>query len=204
MRDLLFDFDKMKSRNNLTKSRIIAAKLDSVIGLQTIDKFISDIMSGKLDVALLYRISVEYDDKIGFHAAWILEKLCEKTPDYAVIFVEELMISFNRFTNKSTIRQYAKLISRLLKYDTKNGLNEELSDKLRNLCPDSLIEGCFNQLIDKTSPISVKQMCCEVLLQYKDKEVWIKEELQAFCEQLSIQSSAASRAYRKKLLKDLC
>ena len=77
MRDLLFDFDKMKSRNNLTKSRIIAAKLDSVIGLQTIDKFISDIMSGKLDVALLYLISVEYDDKIGFHAAWILEKLCE-------------------------------------------------------------------------------------------------------------------------------
>lgn len=161
-------------------------------------------MSGRLDVALLYRISVEYDDKIGFHVAWILEKLCEKTPDYAVIFVEELMISFNWFTNKSTIRQYAKLISRLLKYDTKNGLNEELSDKLRNLCPDSLIEGCFNQLIDKTSPISVKQMCCEVLLQYKDKEVWIKEELQAFCDQLSIQSSAASRAYRRKLLKDLC
>lgn len=160
-------------------------------------------MSGKLDVALLYRISVEYDDKIGFHAAWILEKLCEKTPDYAVIFVEELMNSFNRLTNKSTIRQYAKLISRLLKYDKKNLLNEELSNILRNLGSDALIEGCFNQLIDKASPISVKQMCCEVLLQYKDKEVWIKEELQAFCEQLSLQHSAASMAYRKKLLKDL-
>lgn len=193
----------MKSKNNLAKSRVIAAKLDSVIGLQSIDKFISDIISGSLDVALLYRLSVEYDDKIGFHAAWILEKLCEKEPDYAVFFVDELMLSFNRFTNKSTVRQYAKLISRLLKDDTKNRLSEELSNKLRNLCSDSLIEGCFNQLIDKKSPISVKQMCCEVLLQYKDKEIWIKEELQAFCEQLSFQSTAASRAYRKKLLKDL-
>lgn len=193
----------MKSKNNLAKSRVIAAKLDSVIGLQSIDKFISDIISGRLDVALLYRLSIEYDDKIGFHAAWILEKLCEKEPDYAVFFVDELMLSFNRFTNKSTVRQYAKLISRLLKDDTKNRLSEELSNKLRNLCSDSLIEGCFNQLIDKKSPISVKQMCCEVLLQYKDKEIWIKEELQAFCEQLSFQPTAASRAYRKKLLKDL-
>lgn len=193
----------MKSKNNLAKSRVIAAKLDSVIGLQSIDKFISDIISGSLDVALLYRLSVEYDDKIGFHAAWILEKLCEKEPDYAVFFVDELMLLFNRFTNKSTVRQYAKLISRLLKDDTKNRLSEELSNKLRNLCSDSLIEGCFNQLIDKKSPISVKQMCCEVLLQYKDKEIWIKEELQAFCEQLSFQPTAASRAYRKKLLKDL-
>lgn len=186
------------------KQSDIESILAPAMGISAIDAFISRMQDEETEVMLLYKISVERKDKVGFHAAWILEKLCEKEPAYALFFIEDLINDFNKFSNKSTIRQYAKLISRLLKYDTKNRLSEELSDKLRNLCPDSLIEGCFNQLIDKTSPISVKQMCCEVLLQYKDKEVWIKEELQAFCEQLSIQSSAASRAYRRKLLKDLC
>lgn len=182
----------------------IETELDFPMGIVAINAFISRMQDEETEVMLLYKISVERKDKVGFHAAWILEKLCGKEPAYALFFIENLINDFNQFSNKSTIRQYAKLLAKLLKLKNKNRLFEDLNKVLDNSDANHVIEVCFEQIIDSETQFSVKQMCCEVLLQYKDKEVWIKEELQAFCDQLSIQSSAASRAYRKKLLKDLC
>lgn len=181
----------------------IETELDFPMGIVAINAFISRMEDEKSEIELLYQISMERKDKVGFHAAWILEKLCEKEPAYALFFIKPLMNDFNRFINKSTIRQYAKLLSNLLKLKNKNRLFEDLNEVLENANPIHIIEACFEQLIDSKTRFSVKQMCCEVLLHYKDKEIWIKEELQAFTEQLAHQTQPSARAFRKRLLKVL-
>ena len=181
------------------KQNDIETELDFAMGIEVINRFISRIEGEEIEVELLYQISIERKDKVGFHAAWILEKLCEKEADYALFFIDRLMIVFNQIENKSTIRQYAKLLSNLLKLKNKKRLSIDLINKLDNGQTNHIIETCFEQIIDSKTQFSVKQMCCEVLLNYIEKEVWIKDELEEFCKDLSLRNTPSAQSYRRKL-----
>lgn len=185
------------------KQSDIESILAPAMGISAIDAFISRMQDEETEVMLLYKISEERKDKVGFHAAWILEKLCGKEPAYALFFIENLINDFNKFSNKSTIRQYAKLLAKLLKLKNKNRLFEDLNKVLDNSDANHVIEACFEQIIDSETQFSVKQMCCEVLLHYKEKEEWIKEELDEFYQNLSFINTPSAKSYRKKLHKNL-
>lgn len=185
------------------EKELLCKELECPMGIAAIERFIERIEDGELSVAYLYELSMERNDKTGFHAAWILEKLCEKTPDYAEFLMEDLARDFGKNRNQSSMRAYAKLLSRLLRQQKRGKLSETLSIMLISANPDKQIEACFAFLINPKVRISVKQMCCELLLFYKEKETWIKEELQAFAENLTLQNTPAAQSYRKKLLKTL-
>ena len=57
------------------KQSDIESILAPAMGISAIDAFISRMQDEETEVMLLYKISVERKDKVGFHAAWILEKL---------------------------------------------------------------------------------------------------------------------------------
>ncbi len=181
----------------------LSEELDLTMGIDAIGRFIRRIEDGELPVALFYDISMERNDRTGFHAAWILEKLCEKTPDYACLFIDSMAKDFNKIQYQGSMRAYAKLLSRLLRQQKRGKLNETLSAKLQSLNPDKLIENCFLFLLNPKVRFSVKQMCCELLLHYKEKEIWIGEELHAFAAALALQTTPSAQSYRKKLLKSL-
>lgn len=188
---------------NEVEKEFLCIELDCPMGIVAIGRFIGRIEDGELPVSYLYELSMERNDKAGFHAAWILEKLCEKTPDYAEFLLEDLARDFDKIRNQSSMRAYAKLLSRLLRQQKRGKLSETLSTILLSINPDKQIETCFAFLINPKVRISVKQMCCELLLFYKEKETWIKEELQEFAANLALQNTPAAQSYRKKLLKAL-
>ena len=95
------------------------------------------------------------------------------------------------------------MLAKLLKLKNKNRLFEDLNKVLDNSDANHVIEVCFEQIIDSETQFSVKQMCCEVLLHYKEKEEWIKEELDEFYQNLSLINTPSAKSYRKKLHKNL-
>lgn len=188
---------------NEAEKEFLCVELDCPMGIVAIGRFIGRIEDGELPVSYLYELSMERNDKASFHAAWILEKLCEKTPDYAEFLVEDLARDFDKIRNQSSMRAYAKLLSRLLRQQKRGILHETLSTMLLSINPDKLIEACFSFIINPNVRISVKQMCCELMLFYKGKEGWIKNELHEFAAQLALQSTPAAQSYRRKLIQAL-
>ena len=147
----------------------------------------------------MFSVALENKTKAGFHAAWVLEKLCEKNPIYALYFVDELCEKFDRICNQSSMREFAKLLAGLLSKADKGRIDRELATKLQNLPKDKIIQRCFEFIIDKKVINSTKQNCCELLLFCIEKEDWIKDELQAYCDSLQLRCEPSSRAYRKRL-----
>ena len=168
-----------------TEKESLIKELDCSMGIAAIGRFIGKIEEGELSVVCLYELSME------------------RTPDYAELFIEELVGNFTKIQNQSSMRTYAKLLSRLLRQQKRGILHETLSAMLLSINPDKLIEACFSFIINPNVRISVKQMCCELLLFYKEKEGWIKDELHEFAAQLALQSTPAAQSYRRKLIKAL-
>ena len=65
----------------------IETELDFPMGIVAINAFISRMEDEKSEIELLYQISMERKDKVGFHAAWILEKLCENSSPFSYLYL---------------------------------------------------------------------------------------------------------------------
>lgn len=173
--------------------------MGNIHGREDICKIIAEIEDERLSIEKVFSVALENKSKAGFHAAWVLEKLCEKNPLYALYFVDELCERFDHICNQSSMREFAKLLAVLLAKADKGRLDQDLSTKLRNAPKDKIVQRCFEFLIDKKVINSTKQNCCELLLFCVEKEDWIKDELQAYCDSLQLRCEPSSMAYRKRL-----
>lgn len=173
--------------------------MGNIHGIEDIGKMIAEIEDERLSIVKVFSVALENKSKAGFHAAWVLEKLCEKNPLYALYFVDELCEKFDHICNQSSMREFAKLLAVLLAKADKGRLDQDLITKLRNAPKDKIVQRCFEFLIDKKVINSTKQNCCELLLFCVEKEDWIKDELQAYCDSLQLRCEPSSMAYRKRL-----
>lgn len=181
------------------KPEELVSLMENLHGREDICKMIAEIEDERLTIEEVFSVALENKSKAGFHAAWVLEKLCEKNPLYALYFVDELCEKFDHICNQSSMREFAKLLAVLLAKADKGRLDQDLSTKLRNTPKDKIVQRCFEFLIDKKVINSTKQNCCELLLFCVEKEDWIKDELQAYCDSLQLRCEPSSMAYRKRL-----
>lgn len=181
------------------KPEELISLMEKLHGREDINRMIEAVDDERLSIEDVFSVALENKTKSGFHAAWVLEKLCEKNPIYALYFVDELCEKFDRICNQSSMREFAKLLAGLLSKADKGRIDRELATKLQNAPKDKIIQRCFEFIIDKKVINSTKQNCCELLLFYIEKEDWIKDELQAYCDSLQLRCEPSSRAYRKRL-----
>ncbi|MGM9820062.1 MAG: hypothetical protein ACI3Z9_04555 [Candidatus Onthomorpha sp.] len=181
------------------KPEELVSIMGNIHGIEDICKIIEEIENERLSIEKVFSVALENKSKAGFHAAWVLEKLCEKNPLYALYFADELCEKFDHICNQSSMREFAKLLAVLLAKADKGRLDQDLSTKLRNAPKDKIVQRCFEFLIDKKVINSTKQNCCELLLFCVEKEDWIKDELQAYCDSLQLRCEPSSMAYRKRL-----
>ena len=181
------------------KPEELISLMEKLHGREDINRMIEAVEDERLSIEDVFSVALENKTKAGFHAAWVLEKLCEKNPIYALYFVDELCEKFDLICNQSSMREFAKLLAGLLSKADKGRIDRELATKLQNLPKDKIIQGCFEFIIDKKVINSTKQNCCELLLFCIEKEDWIKDELQAYCDSLQLRCEPSSRAYRKRL-----
>lgn len=178
----------MAERENLI------AVLDRPMGVSSLQNAVSEIRNGVLEVEMLFSISLDCDNRSGFHAAWILEKLCEKFPEHSIGFVSELFARFGEIENPSTLRTYSRLLERLVKKARKGKIGQELGEKILSASPESLIERCFDCMINPKEKIGVRIACCDLVILYLDYEDWIKEEVENWLEILQMQNCPSALA----------
>lgn len=99
----------------------------------------------------LLEYSHSTDKRLGFHASWILTKVCDKYPDLIYPYLYQLIESLGRLDNESALRSFLRIIS--------------LSDleKIDKRQHGILADFCFNVLKSRISAIAVKAYSMEIL-----------------------------------------
>ena len=174
--------------------------LNKTIGLNVLNNLIKEIES-ESDIELIYSLSKNENNKIAFHSAWLLEKLCTKNLEFSVHFLSDLLNDFDKISNHSTLRSFSKIIAMLL--NNKAKLSGEISKIIDSCNKEKIIETCFSFIINKKTPISLNQWLVNILLYYSQEQDWIKEELNYFAQSLQIQSTPAKLQCAKRIKKKL-
>lgn len=140
-------------------------------------------------------------EKLSFHQAWQLEKLCTENLNYSVHFLSDLLENFDKIENHSTRRSLCKIIALTLK--NKSKLSNEISEIIDNCNKEKLIETCFIHLLNEKTQVSLLMWLVEILLYYSQEEEWIKQELIFFAQSLQINASPAKLQIIKRIKKRL-
>lgn len=139
-------------------------------------------------------------EKLSFHQAWQLEKLCTENLNYSVHFLSDLLENFDKIENHSARRSLCKIIALTLK--NKSKLSNEISEIIDNCNKEKLIETCFVYLLDKKTQVSLLMWLVEILLYYSKEFDWIKQELIFFSQELQINATPAKLQIIKRIKKD--
>ena len=113
------------------KPEELISLMEKLHGREDINRMIEAVEDERLSIEDVFSVALENKTKAGFHAAWVLEKLCEKNPIYALYFVDELCEKFDRICNQSSMREFAKLLAGLLSKADKGRIDRELAIKLQ-------------------------------------------------------------------------
>ena len=136
-------------------------------------------------------------EKLSFHQAWQLEKLCTENLNYSVHFLSDLLENFDKIENHSARRSLCKIIALTLKNKAK--LSNEILEIIDNCNKEKIIETCFVYLLDKKTQVSLLMWLVEILLYYSKEFDWIKQELIFFSQELQINATPAKLQIIKRI-----
>lgn len=176
---------------------------DKPIGRKSIQEIIEEIEKECFPISVLYEISFTEKQKIGFHAAWTIEKMYEKDIEIIDLVVKDILKDYNKISNYACARHYGKLVAKILELNKKGKATPIIIKALKESNDEIIIEGGFKWLIEKDTPIGTKMWQLEILSYYIDKYSWIKEEIIPIAQSLLLNGTPASLNYGKRLLKRL-
>ena len=117
-----------------------------------------------------------YEDKnIAFRAAWVLENLFLKNPELYLTEIDYLLLHIKEVKHESCQRHYAKILMHL----TSAKANRAIRLKMETTNLESVVEQCFDWLIDPKIKIAVKNFAASTLFNLKERYPWINEELKS-------------------------
>lgn len=184
----------------MIEKQYLIDSLSRTITVKELNSIITQIET-KREIEYIYSLSKNENQKIAFHSAWLLEKLCTKDLWFSVHFLSNLLNDFDKINNQSALRSFCKIIVELLNNKTK--LPKEISEIIDKCNKEKIIETCFIHFIDKKTQVSLLGWLIEILLYYSQEEDWIKEELKIFAQNLQINSSPAKLQIIKQIKKRL-
>jgi len=141
-----------------------------------------------------------YPDKnIAFRAAWILENVFLQDPARYEPDLEYLLSRIHEVKYESCQRHYAKIMMHI----TNKKAPQIIWEKLLQLELESVVEQCFDWMIDPKVRIAVKVFASEALFNLRGRYPWIAEELANQLQFLMRNGTAAIQSRGRKLLLEL-
>jgi len=152
----------------------------------------------KQDFALRDLIDLTFhpDKDIAFRAAWILENLFLENPECYKQDLPYLISRVPDVEHFSCQRHYAKILTHI----TAKKPPMLISNQLKEIDLELVVEKCFDWMIDPKIKVAVKVFSSEVLFNLKDRYPWIKEELADQLQFLMRNGSPGIQSRGKKLL----
>lgn len=150
------------------------------------------------DFALRDLINLTFyaDKNIAFRAAWILENVFLKEPMRYETDLEYLIFCVKDVKYPSCQRHYAKMIMHI----TNKKAPIIIQQKLKQINLESIVEQCFDWMIDPKVKVAVKVFASEALFNLSNQYPWIKEELANQINFLMRNGTAAIQSRGRKLL----
>ena len=139
----------------------------------------------------LLEYSRSSDKKLGFHASWILSKVCDKFPEIIYPYLPRIVETLHQIENESALRSFLRIIS----------LSD--LDKINNRQHGLLADFCFSSLNSGFSAIAVKAYSMEILYRLSIIYPELVNELSASIRILLEDGSAGITARGVTILKKL-
>lgn len=136
------------------------------------------------------------DVQVGFRAAWLLDTTMLAAPRQYVEHLEYFVKRMGEVTNASCKRHYTRIIMHLTAPDAPDAVKQ----KLAGLDLETVVEQCFDWIIDPKVKVAVKVFAADTLFNLCGRYDWIKEELASQVQFMMRDGGAAIQSRGKKLL----
>lgn len=151
-------------------------------------------------VEQLFDLTTNSDNVLAFHSAWVLEHILVDSTKLLQKWFIPIVEAMPSTKNMSVKRHYAKIVKCTLEAGAAKDILK-LKKNQRNL--ESLIEVCFEWLIDEKTPIAVKAHCMDILMYFAPNNEWVSEELPHVIRLNMIDATPGIASKSKTLLKKL-
>lgn len=128
-------------------------------------------------ISNLFDLSQSDNEKLSFHAAWVLENVLTSNPDLFSLCLSRIIELIPTIKNPSAQRHFSKLLNHAMLDCNQNRLPKDACHLLQKIDMEPIVETCFEWLIDKNTKPAVKAHCMDILLYLSKRYEWIAEEL---------------------------
>ncbi|HCT29408.1 MAG TPA: hypothetical protein DIW31_01425 [Bacteroidales bacterium] len=151
-------------------------------------------------ITILFELCQSDNEKLSFHAAWVLENALTSNPDIFSLNLSKIIELIPTIKNSSAQRHFSKLLNIAMSNCSKNIFPKDACELLKNVDMEPIVETCFEWLIDKNSKPAVKAHCMDILLFLTMRYEWIKEELPYVIEHQLIDATLGVENKGRKIL----
>lgn len=164
-------------------------KLYQTINLKIIKILVESVLEHPNNFDLIFKLISDSDEKIGWRAAWVCDKIAEIKPEYYSQWHIDKIIE-GAITNPH--EGFRRSCLSILYHLPLQPINVEL------------LNSCFDWMISSQSSIAVQALSIKIINRYCSIEPDIKAELKAYLENYDSEGvSAGIMAVRRKVLKTL-
>lgn len=142
------------------------------------------------DFSTVFELMFDSNEKISWHAAWICEKVSERSPAFFSGKDIDRIVDLAIFTIFTGVQRL--LLSMILNL----GLPRDIPVEFINLS--------FERMISPKSPVAVQVLSMKILYEFTKREPDFKAELKAYLESVDIDNyTVGYRSARKNILNKL-
>jgi len=183
----------------MIKQQELIKQLSSSIGKRKVLELSRILEEQHFALRDLINLTFIDDKNIAFRAAWILENIFLKDPLRYEHDLPYLLSRIKEVKHESCKRHYAKIMMHI----TAKNAPAIIKQGLQQIEMESVVEQCFDWMIDPKVRVAVKVFASEALLNLKERYPWIKDELAAEMKFLMRNGSAAIQSRGQKILASL-
>lgn len=139
---------------------------------------LAEIFSKMSDgISVLFEICQLDDEKISFHAAWVLENVLISNPDLFSLNLSKIIEITPTLKKPSLKRHFCKMLNHAMEDCSKNRLPRDVCQLFKKLDMEPIVESCFEWMMDPAIKPAVKVHCMDILGHLSKRYDWIADEL---------------------------
>jgi hypothetical protein len=164
-----------------------------------VQQLAAQLLKEHFDLNRLVDLTFHPDQQTGFRVAWLLDTAILANPEVYPNTITYMIEHMPQVTNASCKRHYARVIMHL----TSPKSSAVVREVIDNADLESVVETCFDWMIDPTTRVAVQVFVAEILFNLMPRYSWIKDELESQVRFMMRTGTAAMQSRGKKLLANL-
>ncbi len=174
----------------------LQAQISATMGKTKVLELTNLLLHKNFNLRDLIALTFHNDKNIAFRAAWLLENVFLKKPQWFLNDLAHLTENMGLVMHAGCKRHYAKIAMHI----TSPKAHPDVKAAILAMDMELVINQCFDWLIDPKVLVAVKAFAAEALFNLRHRYPWLSEELSAQLSYLMRSGSPAIQNKGEKLL----